>query len=368
MHNILYQDTLHFFTQHQWLVTVGLIFFGMLLFHWISRRTYFFLLKRVGQGKHPWSSALVKSFHVPWLTFFWVFIFSFIVPTVMLHFHVDIRQMAFVNTFRSLVFIGAFYWSFLNFIKNIELEVAPRWQRGAVRDKTTVRAVAQLSRIVLTVIVILMILPMLGFQTSSLLAFGGFGALGVTYAAKDTLSNVLGGLMIFWDRPFSVGDWVRSPDRDIEGTVEYIGWRLTRIRTFSKRPLYVPNGIFSTISIENPSRMTHRFINTVIGVRYDDVNVVETITKDIEAMLRQHPGIDPMQNIMVNFLECAASSLNINIYCYTKTTDFSRYRQVFQEVLLKSIAIIAAHGAECAFPTTTVLLPDNTAVLPNLQK
>ena len=91
--------------------------------------------------------------------------------------------------------------------------------------------------------------------------------------------------MIYLDRPFDVGDWVRSPDKNIEGTVEDIGWRLTRIRTFDKRPLYVPNGTFSTISVENPSRMSNRRIKTNIGLRYDDANKVATIIADIESML-----------------------------------------------------------------------------------
>jgi MscS family membrane protein len=359
MQHTVHQDLLTFFVHNQWLVDAGLIFVSMLFFHWISRHAYRFLLEKLDNGRHIWSASFVKAVHIPWLAFFWVVAISLIFPIFMRHFHVELKHMGFIHTATSLCFIAAFYWSFLNFITKFEMDIAPRWQRRAVRDKTTIRALSQLFRIILTVLVVLMVLPILGFETSSLLAFGGVGALGITYAAKDTLANVLGGMMIFWDRPFSVGDWIRSPDRDIEGTVEHIGWRLTRIRTFSKRPLYIPNGIFSTIAIENPARMSHRFINVTIGVRYDDAHVVEVITKDIEAMLRQHPGIDPMQNIMVSLMECASSSLNLNLYAYTKTTDSARFRQVLQEVFLKSLAIIASHGAECAFPTTTVLLPNS---------
>ena len=72
------------------------------------------------------------------------------------------------------------------------------------------------------------------------------------------------------DRPFTIGDWVRSPDRSIEGTVEDIGWRVTRIRTFDQRPLYVPNAVFSQIAIENPSRMLNRRIYELFGLRYED--------------------------------------------------------------------------------------------------
>ena len=355
----LLQDLHHFLALHSWLVNIGLILIAMLLFHWVSRRIYRFLLKYLSAGNHIWLLSLTKSIHAPWLTFFWLMAISFIIPIVMLRFKIDISHLNFVNTLRSLCFVGAFYWSFLTFITKMEQEIVPRSGRIPVRDKTTLRALAQLSRIILTIVVLLAVLPILGFSTGSLLAFGGVGGLGVAFAAKETLSNILGGMMIFWDRPFSVGDWIRSPDRDIEGTVEHIGWRLTRIRTFSKRPLYVPNGIFSTIAIENPQRMSHRRINATVGVRYDDAKAVGEIVKATEDMLHQHPGIDPMQTLMVHFIEFGPSSLNLNIYAFTKTTDWVKYRQVQQDVFLKTIAIIAAHGAECAFPTTTVLLPND---------
>ena len=105
-----------------------------------------------------------------------------------------------------------------------------------------------------------------------MLTFGGVGGLIVGLAAKDLLSNFFGGMMIYFDRPFKVGDWIRSPDRQIEGTVERIGWRMTIIRTFDKRPLYVPNSVFSSIVVENPSRMLNRRINETFGLRYQDAD------------------------------------------------------------------------------------------------
>lgn len=111
---------------------------------------------------------------------------SFIVPIIMLRFHIDIRHLNFVNTFRSLAFISAFYWSSMKFITNMEQEIVPHWRRG---DKTTVRAIAQISRVTLSIFVVLAILPTLGFSGSSLLAFGGAGGIAVGFAAKDTLAN-----------------------------------------------------------------------------------------------------------------------------------------------------------------------------------
>ncbi|MDZ7735419.1 MAG: mechanosensitive ion channel family protein [Gammaproteobacteria bacterium] len=202
----------------------------------------------------------------------------------------------------------------------------------------------------------------LGFSISGVLAFGGIGGIAVGFAAKDMLANFFGGMMVYLDRPFSVGDWIRSPDRDIEGTVEEIGWRLTRIRTFDKRPLYVPNYVFNTVSIENPSRMLNRRIREVIGVRYDDAGKIADIVGDIRDMIRNHPDIDINQTLIVNFDAFASSSLNIFVYTFTKTCDWVEYHRVKEDIMLRIIDIIDQHGAECAFPTTTIHVPDGIHV------
>ena len=230
--------------------------------------------------------------------------------------------------------------------------------RGALAssDRATISAVARLSRIVLWVIAGIMILQSLGVSVSGLLAFGGVGGIAVGFAARDLLANFLGGLSIFLDRPFAVGDWIRSPDREIEGTVEDVGWRVTRIRTFDQRPLYVPNSVFSTVALENPSRMLNRRIYETIGIRYDDAGAMEQIVAEVKEMLVAHDDIDKGKTLMVNFVAFGASSLDFFIYCFTRTTDWATYHGVKQDVLVKILKIIEGQGAEEAFPTRTVLL------------
>ena len=230
--------------------------------------------------------------------------------------------------------------------------------RGALAssDRATISAVARLSRIVLWAIAGIMILQSLGVSVSGLLAFGGVGGIAVGFAARDLLANFLGGLSIFLDRPFAVGDWIRSPDREIEGTVEDVGWRVTRIRTFDQRPLYVPNSVFSTVALENPSRMLNRRIYETIGIRYDDAAAMEQIVAEVKEMLVAHDDIDKGKTLMVNFVAFGASSLDFFIYCFTRTTDWATYHGVKQDVLVKILKIIERQGGEVAFPTRTVLL------------
>lgn len=148
----------------------------------------------------------------------------------------------------------------------------------------------------------LVLLQTLGFSVSGVLAFGGIGGIAIGFAARDLLANFFGAIMIYLDRPFSVGDWIRSPDRNIEGTVEDIGWRLTRIRTFDQRPLYVPNAIFANISVENPSRMYNRRINETIGLRYEDIAKVPVIIERVRQYLIDHQDIETeSRTLIVNF-------------------------------------------------------------------
>ena len=169
--------------------------------------------------------------------------------------------------------------------------------------------------------------------------------------------------MLYLDQPFKVGDWVRSPDKEIEGTVEDIGWRLTRIRTFDKRPLYIPNAIFNSISVENPSRMLNRRIYEKVGIRYDDISKMGVIVDDVRKMLREHPEIDQNQTLIVNFNAFAASSVDFFVYTFTKTTNWVHFHEIKQDVLLKVSDIILSHSAEIAFPTSTVHVPEQVRLL-----
>lgn len=255
---------------------------------------------------------------------------------------------------RALGFIALVSWFLVRFISLAERNLVDPEYSKKPHDKTTVVAIGKLLRVSVVITSALIILQTLGYSVSGVLAFGGIGGLAVGFAAKDLLANFFGGLMVYLDRPFKVGEWIRSPDKSIEGVVEDIGWRLTRIRTFDKRPLYVPNSVFTQVAVENPSRMSNRRINETIGVRYDDASKVALIVADVESMLRSHDEIDQEQTLMVNFNEFASSSLDFFIYTFTKTTDWAKFHHIKQDVLLKILAIIESHGAQCAFPTSTL--------------
>lgn len=223
-------------------------------------------------------------------------------------------------------------------------------------DLTSARIMSRIIKISIIVVIFLLYGEHFGMSLSGLLTFGGIGGLAVGMAGKDILSNFFSGIMLYFDRPFSIGDWIRSPDRNIEGTVTEIGWRITKITTFDHRPLYVPNSLFSSISVENPGRMTNRRITTTIGLRYEDAAKVGAIVEAVNQMLKNHPGIDQRQTLLVYFNQFADSSLNIMVYCFTKTTVWAEWLAVQQDVFLKIINIVQAHGADFAFPSQTLYM------------
>ena len=223
-------------------------------------------------------------------------------------------------------------------------------------DQTAIIGVAKVCRLFLIGLLAIVAFDLLGLDPRGLIALGSVSGAALAFASKDLVSNWFGGIMLYMDKPFKVGDWVRSPDREIEGTVEYIGWRITKIRTFDMRPLYVPNSMFNNITVENPSRMTHRRIKETIGVRYSDIKQVNAIVDDIKAYLKQSDLIAQDKTVIVNFNGFGASSLNILVYCMTVTTNWVMFHEHKHSVLLAIADIIEKHDGEFAFPTQTLHL------------
>lgn len=307
-----------------------------------------------------WDEALIRALRKPLTVTLWVVGLAFAAEIV--HKRTGAPIFDFVAPTRNVGVIFSLAWFLVRFIRNASHNVvAAREAAGETVDYTTVDALSKLGRFSIIIVAALVMMQTLGFSIGGLLTFGGIGGIAVGFAAKDILANFFGGLTIYLDRPFVVGEWIRSPDKEIEGTVEYIGWRHTRVRGFNKNPIYVPNALFTNIVVENPTRMTNRRIKETIGIRYDDLAQMEPIVADIRSMLNSHPEIDASQTLIVNFNTFGPSSLDIMLYVFTKTKAWIRYHEIKQDVLLKVADIIARHGAEIAFPTRTLHIESQTA-------
>jgi MscS family membrane protein len=285
---------INYFRNESWVIQVFIIVFVTLLISFLQKRLLKKIDKRLEKTRTYWDDALIKAMQRPLTFLIWIIGLAFAADIVQQETHAFIFSA--IDPIRDVGVIVTFVWFLVRFI-------------------------------------------------SGVLAFGGIGGIAIGFAAKDLLANFFGGLMIYMDRPFNVGDWIRSPDREIEGTVENIGWRLTRIRTFDKRPLYVPNAVFTSVAVENPSRMTNRRIKETIGIRYDDASKMKDIITDVKAMLKEHEEIDTGKTLIVNLNEFAPSSLDFFIYTFTKTTDWIRFHEIKQDVMLKILDIIEAQNS-----------------------
>lgn len=350
-----FKNIINLFGQdYAWVIQVFLVVLASMIINFFQKRALLRLHLKLKKTSSLWDDALIEAAKGPITLLIWLLGLTFAAEIVQSESQAVIFEA--IDPIRNVGVILILAMFVIRLIKGAEQNLIQRESETGEKDfdPHTVEAIAKLLRISVMITGGLVLLQTMGYSISGVLAFGGVGGIAVGFAAKDMLANFFGGLIIYLDRPFLVGDWIRSNDRDIEGTVENIGWRLTRIRTFDKRPLYVPNSIFSSIAVENPSRMTNRRIYETIGIRYQDADKMSVIVEDVKTMLQNHPAIDTSQTMIVNFNSFAASSIDFFVYTFTRTTAWVEFHEIKQDVLLKIMDIINAHGAEVAFPTSTL--------------
>ncbi|MDF1677548.1 MAG: mechanosensitive ion channel family protein [Legionellaceae bacterium] len=352
-----------FFGTHLWTLHVVAALVCTLIVHLASSLITRKLVIKAEQKSVLYAEAFLRAIHKPLALIIWLIGLSI---ACMLSFpgQHDAWLFTYLTPIKKAGIIFSLTWAAVRFIKKAEKLIIqnknkrPKKGKGKGKevDETMVHAVALLLNITVIIIGGMGIMQLFGLPISGLLAFGGIGGAGVAFASKDLLANFFGGLVVYMDKPFKVGDVIGSPDKKIEGTVEHIGWRVTRIRTFDKRALYVPNSFFLIISVENTSRMLNRRIKTTVGVRYEDASKIDAITTDIKEMLSNHPEIDTKQSIIVTLTDFGDSSLDILVDAFTKTIKRVEYQATRHDVLMKILDIIALNKAECAFPTQTLFL------------
>ena len=340
-----------FLHAHKWLLRLFSISGIAILLTYTCYLFYQRLHPRLTQKKYFLTSALLSAIHWPLIVFIWVQALASIIHIFTAQ--IDNTLVPLVRKLHDAGLILLLAWVFVRFIRLFEEQLLLGHLAKKRPDETTVQAMGKLLRVLAIIIVILFTLPLLGINVSGIVAFGGGSAIVLGIGAQQIFANYFGGLVLYADRHFKVGDWISSPDKKIEGQVEYIGWRATQIRTFDQKVCYVPNAVLSSIIVINSSRMRNRCIKEMIGIRHADAAVLDKITQEIRTMLQTHPGIDQRRSLLAHFAEFGPFSLKINIYAFTKTTDRKSYHDVQQDIFLKIIHIVEHHGAALALPANT---------------
>lgn len=267
------------------------------------------------------------------------------------------RETDLFDLIRRIGFIALFAWFLLNLVAQGKAHFLLR--EGSTSksvDKTFIYAVSQITRIVIIIASLLSLLQVFGFSLAGVLAFGGMGGLIIGFASKDLFANIFGSLLLFLDRPFAIGDYIALPSLKVEGEVKAIGWRVCEILAPTCRPIYVPNALFSSLVVENRSRINRRRHYFNIKLRYQDRHRIESLTTQIRELLLKKESIDTDRTILVNLTELADTSLTLLVSATSRFTAASEFFTEQQQLYLEILACIEDSGAKWAFPASEIYL------------
>lgn len=232
-------------------------------------------------------------------------------------------------------------------------------------DQILIPFLSKVIRVIIVLISFSIIIQEFGYNISGLVAGLGIGGLAVSLAAKDALANLFGGVVIITEKPFSIGDWIKTPS--VEGIVEDISFRSTKIRTFPQALVVVPNATLASENITNWSKMGKRQITFDLELMHDTPGEkVKLVVDRIEEMLRSHPDIH-QETILVNFDKFSANGFSIFLYFFTKTTVWGEFLKVKEDVFLRILDILESAEAEIAIPSTKMYFDEEGEYLEKQQ-
>lgn len=277
------------------------------------------------------------------------------------------------NTIYLALFSYMFYRILTNYINQSSDKIFSDYPN---MRKEMVDFILRILKIIILIFIALFLLVQLGFDIKAIIASLGIGGIAVALAAKDTLSNFFGSLNIITDNSFSQGDWIEAGS--VEGTVVDIRMRTTRIRTFANAMITVPNAQLANMSILNWSkRVIGRRIKMSLGITYGSkMSDIENLVSDIREMLQEHPSIASSKlnidkkpyllkkedligvknTILVYIDEYANSSINILVYCFSRSPVWEDWLETKQDVIVRISQLVEKNSCSFAFPTQTIHL------------
>ncbi len=220
-------------------------------------------------------------------------------------------------------------------------------------DDVLVPLLATSLKIAATCIGIVICINVIDTQIATLLAgLLGIGGMALAFASQDAVSNLFGSLTVLLDRPFEVGDWIVA--EGVEGTVEAVGFRSTRVRTFYNSLISIPNSRFTTSSVDNLGRRQYRRFKTVLGLQYDTTpEQLDAFCEGIRELIRRHPYTrKDYYHVYLNDL--SASALDVLLYCFFKCPDWSVELRERHRLLVDIMKLAERLGVQFAFPTRTI--------------
>ena len=280
--------------------------------------------------------------------------FVFIIIAIHLFFLLTFTETDFIKQVINSMIVYTLFWAILNVIEALkELAYTATEKFNPDLSREMGNFILTLLKIFIGGIGLAAILTVWGINVTALIASLGLGGLAFALAAKDTASNLFGSFALLADKSIRIGEWVKVGG--VEGVVEDVGMRTTKIRSFQKTLITVPNQLVANQPIENFSRRGIRRIKLHIGLTYGTTSEqILKIKQDIESMLRNHEGISQKDSLLVYFDSFGASSLDIFIYTFTATANWAKYLEIREDIHVKIMQIVEANGSGFAFPSQSI--------------
>ena len=314
----------------------------------------FFILRLAAYLKHRYHydfiDSFVKAFNHPIQTFLWILAFySFIVLSPLNPFS---QHPAFDKILRSSLII-CLIWGVYNLCDAGHGLIMQLLKRSSLHiDETLAEMISALAHMICVMFGIVLVANEWDYDITAFVASLGIGAMAIAFAAKDSLANIFGSLVIITERPFVIGDWISA--NNVEGIVESITFRSTCIRTFYQELVYVPNNLLSNTPIINYTQRQKYRIQFMLGLTYSTTREqMQEVCQQIRSLCER---LDEIYNdgIDVNFFEFGDSSLNIRIVCYAKAPNNSVYLRARENFNLEVMKILEENGVSCAFPSRSI--------------
>jgi len=328
--------------------------FIWLLLGLILRKIFEFILdnyiRRLAQKtKIDWDDDLIDGIDKPagfiFMIFFWLATFT--------NLQLSVTVNHYLSIILEIVVSLGFIWLFYNLADVFSKYLGVLTSKTETKlDDQLVPLIRKTLRFFVLIMGVILILQNNGYNVASLIAGLGIGGLAVALAARDTLANFFGSVTIFVDKPFRIGDWIKVAG--VEGTVEEVGFRSTRIRTFYNSLVSVPNSNISNNDVDNLGLREYRRLLTTLNLTYSTTpEQMEAFVEGIKAIVKSNSHFR-QDFYEVHFNAFGAHSLDVMVYVFFKVPDWSTELQQKHNFFLEVLKLAKEVGVEFAFPTQTL--------------
>lgn len=326
-------------------ISIGVLLLFLLFRKIFTKYVFAILLKISKKTSTDLFSSIFLAFKKP---IQWLFIIIGIYLAVKYFPFLDHKNELFLNLVRASVIILV-TWGLVNLASSSSLFFKDLNERYNFHiDEILIPFFSRALKFIIIAISVSVIAQEFGYHVSGFVAGLGLGGLAISLAAQDALRNLVGGVVIIGEKPFTIGDWILTPS--VEGTVEDINFRSTKVRTFADALVTVPNATLASEAITNWSKMGKRQITFNLSVTYDtSEEQLEKVIQQIRDYLQNHPGIHK-ETIFVNFNDFQENGFDIFLYFFTITTNWGEYLKIKEEINFKILETLKDQGVKTALP------------------